>query len=534
MRANFDKTQAVWIGARRGCGLELNTEQTIAWNHSGSFKLLGIKYSLAKPNLYLDNFTEKIEKVNRLLHDWSFKNLSLIGKITVIKTLALPMFVQCFTVLPDPPANIIKTIENIFFKFLWNGKPDKVKRNTLIGNYIDGGLKMPHITSFIHALKISWIKKILDPNKKSSWKILLTDLMEDLGGDKFWQYTKPALLQHAKKFNKFWHDVINSWALIQVNQSTTPEDILSQPLWYNDTIKIGNKPVVYSHWIKADIFFIVDLLKDDNTFLSFEEFQEKFRINNSNFLEFYSLLQAIPKIWKRTLLENITDRRHDGNKHITLMFSQQKVTKIFYDIFRQQTLEIPTSQKRWAVEMGYVIDENNWNCYYQIPFINFLNTKLQTFQYKIYHRFLYTNSLLLKCKLSETQLCSFCFETKETLSHFFFECTFVHNLWLQFAEKVQSKCTIPVIISLEICLFGTLCDDYRDILNTCFLIIRYYIYMCKLREEKPNLKQCLCILEFYKNLDMNSLYLCTPRQAENIRKKWEQIKELFKSGSQQD
>ena len=58
--------------------------------------------------------------------------------------------------------------------------------------------------------------------------------------------------------------------------------------------------------------------------------------------------------------------------------------------------------------------------------------------------------------------------------------------------------------------------------------------MCEFRDEKQNLKQCLCILEFYKNLDMNSLYLCTPRQAENIRKKWEQIKELFKSGSQQD
>ena len=239
------------------------------------------------------------------------------------------------------------------------------------------------------------------------------------------------------------------------------------------------------------------------------------------------MVQAIPKNWKSSLLENIADRRHDGNRYITLMFSQHKVTKIFYKLFCQQTFEIPTSQRRWAVEIGYVTDENIWNCYYQIPFRSTLNTKLQTFQYKIYHRFLYTNSLLLKCNLSETQLCSFCFETKETLSHFFFECTFVRSLWLQFAENMQSKCMIPVTISLETCLFGTLCDNYSDILNTCFIIVRYYIYTCKLKDEKPNWKQCLYILEFYRNLDMNSLYMCTPRQADNIRKRWEYINLLF-------
>jgi hypothetical protein len=37
LRANFDKTQAVWIGARRSCGEELQTNKPIKWNHSGAF-----------------------------------------------------------------------------------------------------------------------------------------------------------------------------------------------------------------------------------------------------------------------------------------------------------------------------------------------------------------------------------------------------------------------------------------------------------------------------------------------------------------
>jgi hypothetical protein len=43
--------------------------------------------------------------------------------------------------------------------FIWNGKTDKIKRSTLICDYSNGGLKMPHI----HVLKVSWSKKIVDP-----------------------------------------------------------------------------------------------------------------------------------------------------------------------------------------------------------------------------------------------------------------------------------------------------------------------------------------------------------------------------------
>jgi hypothetical protein len=94
-KANFDKTQVVWIGARQGCGLELKTNTDIEWNHSGSFKLLGIKYSLAKDDryMYIDNYYSKLEKIKKLLNDWSLRNISLLGKITVIKTLALPILV---------------------------------------------------------------------------------------------------------------------------------------------------------------------------------------------------------------------------------------------------------------------------------------------------------------------------------------------------------------------------------------------------------------------------------------------------------
>jgi hypothetical protein len=47
----------------------------------------------------------------------------------------------------------MKEIQDIFYKLLWDGKPDKFKRNVIINNYEEGGLKLPHIESFCKALK---------------------------------------------------------------------------------------------------------------------------------------------------------------------------------------------------------------------------------------------------------------------------------------------------------------------------------------------------------------------------------------------
>jgi hypothetical protein len=72
---------------------------------------------------------------------------------SLLLRLALPILVQCITVLPNPPDSILNDIEKIFYKFLWNGKKDKIKRSIIINEYEEGGLKMPNIQSFYKALK---------------------------------------------------------------------------------------------------------------------------------------------------------------------------------------------------------------------------------------------------------------------------------------------------------------------------------------------------------------------------------------------
>ena len=62
---------------------------------------------------------------------------------------------------------MIKYIENQMYTYLWDGKPEKVKRKTLIQNYEKVDLKMIDIENFIQAQKITWIKRMLDSNNKT-------------------------------------------------------------------------------------------------------------------------------------------------------------------------------------------------------------------------------------------------------------------------------------------------------------------------------------------------------------------------------
>jgi len=91
---------------------------------------------------------------------------------------------------------------------------------------------------------------------------------------------------------------------------------------------------------------------------------------------------------------------------------------------------------------------------YSIHFDTLLNTQLQEFQYKINLRSLYTNERLMKCKLSETEMCTFCFETKETMTHISYYYTHFRLLWLQFAQCLKTKCGITIDVTPETVFLG--------------------------------------------------------------------------------
>ncbi len=91
------------------------------------------------------------------------RNLSVFGRVAVIKAHLQLQLVYQLSVLPSPPKRFHQTVETLLFKYLWNNKPDKVKRVTIFTNKDEGGLNMPNIQYQDTSLKIAWVKKASMP-----------------------------------------------------------------------------------------------------------------------------------------------------------------------------------------------------------------------------------------------------------------------------------------------------------------------------------------------------------------------------------
>ena len=105
------------------------------------------------------NFEPQYQKLCSILNIWSQRDLTPIGKIAIVKSLALSQLTYMFSILPNPSQEFMKKVEKALFKFIWNNKPDKVKREVLYSTKENGGLKMTNIAHFSDALKIAWVKR---------------------------------------------------------------------------------------------------------------------------------------------------------------------------------------------------------------------------------------------------------------------------------------------------------------------------------------------------------------------------------------
>ena len=122
------------------------------------------------------NYEPQLEKIQNLLKTGQGRDLSLIGKITIIKSLAISKLVFLFTSLPNPDNTFC--LKKTIMKFIWNNKPAKIKHSILINDIKNGGLKLLDPKSFCEALKLLWVKRILEKENSCIWTTLVQKQLE--------------------------------------------------------------------------------------------------------------------------------------------------------------------------------------------------------------------------------------------------------------------------------------------------------------------------------------------------------------------
>jgi len=94
-KVNISKSEAIHIGSLKGSDFKPFNNDGLVWKEN-CFKCLGIQFSLNNRSLYELNFVPKLTQIQQILNCWRHRNLSLIGKISVIKSILLPQLLYYF------------------------------------------------------------------------------------------------------------------------------------------------------------------------------------------------------------------------------------------------------------------------------------------------------------------------------------------------------------------------------------------------------------------------------------------------------
>ena len=135
-RYNIDKTCCIMLGqAKKDENLIQNLRRSYGQGFvpdDANCKALGINFDGSNlNNTVINNYSSKLEKVKNLIKIWANRNLTIYGRITLIKCFLISQFVYLISPLPSPENNIIKTINGILYKFLWGGGREKLKRELI-------------------------------------------------------------------------------------------------------------------------------------------------------------------------------------------------------------------------------------------------------------------------------------------------------------------------------------------------------------------------------------------------------------------
>ena len=217
------------------------------------------------------NYQEEKENIFKILSCWQLRRLTLLGKVTVIKTLAASQLVYIMSSLPSSQS-YLKEIHQLLYNFLWDGIGDKIKRSVMLIEYKDGGLKMLDIQSFNCALKSKWVKKYLDDSNQAKWKLFLDFFIKQHDGKLLLtgnlEQADVAGLNIQDSFTK---EVIEIWLILIHEQN--PIHFGNAPIWYNSLIRIANRSIFYPQWSRVGVNQVKDMLDQKFDFLKYKDFK---------------------------------------------------------------------------------------------------------------------------------------------------------------------------------------------------------------------------------------------------------------------
>ena len=488
LKLNLQKTEIIPIGKAANKIITLPENLNTIKIQNGPFKALGVWYTYNQEELLKLNIDERIKKLSTILNIWRSRHLSLKGKITIIKTLAIPQIQFLFNMIYIPE-NVIKKIDTIIYDFLWNSKPPKIKKSTIIAPINEGGLGMVDTNSIHQSAKIGWIKRLFDPTK-GKWKTLMLQMLNTTLQD---LNKNLEILPNNKAKTKFHTQILLAWTALHEDNPTTVHEILNEYVSKNKHIKIQGKYITKENFSITNIenLKIYDLVDNQCHFLSLCVLNQNLKSNLKQ-LQVMSLISAIPKLWKeklktysepiqiQKLIMNPEPHIRIGLKFIPIqkIKNKQIVNKLLSSLTKP-----PTSVETW-INIYPFLEKEDWKQIYHRTFKITRETYLQSFQYKILNRITNCNDKLYKWKIKPTNKCDECGEV-DSIEHHFYYCKTSTTFWNRLKSWMVGNLGFGIGLTVCEVIFGIPIYNNSDfkIINFLILIGKWYLNSMKTQNK---------------------------------------------------
>ena len=475
------KTTAIYIGPWKTKEPEF---REISWSDT-YIKTLGINhgYHIPEQEVWMD----KIKKMKNCIQIWKSRDLTLKGKILIIKTFLVSQINYELEMKPIPK-NIVKEIDKILWNFLWNGKQPSVNKQTMCLDAEKGGMNMINLSSFIEAKQIKLIHKIVN-SETQHWNMIGKHWLKYL--DK--TYNSENFLYQCSDIkgivitlpSQFYKDAIKAWVTFRSKlQTNDVRSILDEPICGNNRIRHKNTPLWFDTFSKDAIRTINDIWDANNkAFIEENIILSQLTDKTKGVKQYRIIKSSINGEWLNNLMANqLNNSENDINKRkIAIRQGTIQINKMPLKQL-QCLLNENNYQPKYIDKWNTVFNTDiNWKTHWKYSSETLLSNKEKQIHWKLIHNAIFTEYRLSLIGRSNGK-CHFCKTETEYLTHLFYECAVVRDVLIKLNDKINATLQqnghehVHFDLRNVILGFEIQSDRIRIYLNTILQIVKWEVW----------------------------------------------------------
>lgn len=404
---------------------DLKNKYKFNWD-STSMKYLGVKLTKDIPQIFTENYTVTTTKLKEDLDRWASLPLDIGNRIMTVKTNILPRLLYFFQSLPiHIPDSQFREWDRAISRFIWNGRPPRVRYKTLQLPRGSGGMGLPCLKDYYLSAQIRPLLLWCNQEYYAKWKVIELSLLD-----------RPlqSLLGHtlATKYldiQSQWvrHSIETWFGLVKKLNIQDEIRILTWPI-YDPDFKPAVNDGGFTRWARNGITALCKLI-ENQVLIDFETMSGRYDLGRQDFYRYLQFRHFFDIKVKGSLSNTVS-----GITQMFIRAYESRLTgKIIGELYRciveLRGYTTDYVKEKWQSELGVVIAPEDWINIFNCQSTTTASQQWRDFSWKNCIRFFRTPKQTAKQTGLQPKCWRDCGCCLAGHAHVFWDCPVLKSFW---------------------------------------------------------------------------------------------------------